>query len=133
MRTAKCACGGLTVNTPVNPKFVVMCHCTECQRRTGAPFGISAFFDSDDLEISGESTVFERSSDAGRSVHSHFCPNCGTTVYSYMELAPGQVVVAAGCFGDPDFPKPDQVVHAKCKHTWVANPDGVSAFELQTA
>jgi len=57
MRQAQCACGSLRVETTAEPKLVLMCHCEECQRRTGAPYGVSAYFD----ELKGSfSERFER-------------------------------------------------------------------------
>ena len=42
-RTAHCCCGALRVDTTGDP-IVVLCHCRESQRRTGAPFGVGAYF-----------------------------------------------------------------------------------------
>jgi hypothetical protein len=33
--------------------MVVACHCIDCQRRTGAPFGVGAFYPADAVTISG--------------------------------------------------------------------------------
>ena len=36
-RVAKCQCGGFSVTVRGDPTIVNICHCTECQRRTGSP------------------------------------------------------------------------------------------------
>ncbi len=41
-RTAKCACGRLSVIVEGEPVRVAMCSCSYCQRRSGSPFGLSA-------------------------------------------------------------------------------------------
>ena len=46
-RIAHCCCGSLRAETTGEPAFVAACHCTECQRRTGAPFGVMEWTDSD--------------------------------------------------------------------------------------
>jgi hypothetical protein len=38
-RTAACNCGQLCITCEGEPVRVSMCHCLECQRRTGAVFG----------------------------------------------------------------------------------------------
>ncbi len=39
VHTAACSCGGLSIKVTGDPIRVSMCHCLECQRRTGSVFG----------------------------------------------------------------------------------------------
>ena len=41
---ATCGCGALRVTTAGDPDLVVACSCIACQRRTGSPFGVGAYF-----------------------------------------------------------------------------------------
>ncbi|MBO6521835.1 MAG: GFA family protein [Rhodospirillales bacterium] len=129
MREARCGCGALTVETPDDPKLVIQCHCTDCQRRTGAPFGVGAYFDRNDVHATGKSTAFARTGDAGRTLENHFCPVCGTTVFWFVEFNPDFVGVAAGCFNDPAFPAPNRSVFERSKVKWVTVPEGVACFD----
>jgi hypothetical protein len=43
-RIALCCCGSLRAEATSEPALVAACHCIECQRRTGSPFGVSAYF-----------------------------------------------------------------------------------------
>ena len=43
-RKAACSCGQLQVTVRGDPTRVAMCHCLECQRRTGSTFGVQAFY-----------------------------------------------------------------------------------------
>ena len=43
-KTAHCCCGALRVEASADPDTVSVCHCGECQRRTGSVFGVGAFF-----------------------------------------------------------------------------------------
>src|SRR4249920_1131001 len=36
-----------------DPAVVSMCHCEQCQRRTGSPFGVGACFKQDRVQVSG--------------------------------------------------------------------------------
>lgn len=96
-----------------------LCHCLECQRRTGGPFGIAAFFAVAETTVEGESTVYRRESDSGFPVTFHFCPSCGSTVFWYPARRPEAVAVAVGCFADPGFPAPGQQVFVQHRHAWV--------------
>src|SRR5262245_15411324 len=59
-RVARCACGGLSVTVQGEPEFVVLCHCTQCQRRTGSPFGVGAYFLRSAAALNGASKTFVR-------------------------------------------------------------------------
>ncbi|HNG50306.1 MAG TPA: GFA family protein, partial [Plasticicumulans sp.] len=73
-RLATCACRKLQVTTRGEPTRISMCHCLECQRRTGSAFGIQARFPDDAVTIQGASKTFTRTGDSGSSATFHFCP-----------------------------------------------------------
>ena len=43
-REAHCACGQLRIACSGEPASVSLCHCRDCQRRTGSAYGVAAFF-----------------------------------------------------------------------------------------
>src|SRR3979490_2856835 len=94
MADARCSCGALTLTLPESSKLVVACHCLDCQRRTGVPFSVGAFYPVDAVAISGTSKEFTRDAASGPKVHSHFCPNCGSTVYWRADRLPSMIGVA---------------------------------------
>ena len=53
-RTASCACGQLRVECDGDPVGVSLCHCTECQKRTGSAFGIACLFTIGRVHLSVE-------------------------------------------------------------------------------
>jgi hypothetical protein len=120
IRRAACSCGQLHLTCEGEPVRVSMCHCLECQRRTGGVFGNQAWFEKQQItEISGGSTKFVRSSDGDLSVTFQFCPVCGSTVYWEAEGFPGLIAVAVGSFADPAFPAPGHSVWERRRHHWV--------------
>jgi hypothetical protein len=121
-RVASCTCGQLQIHCPQEPTMVSLCHCLDCQRRTGSPFGIAAFFDAAATDIRGPSKTFQRVSDSGFPISFHFCGTCGSTVFWYPSRKPEAVAVAVGCFADPSFPAPTKSVYDKRRHSWVAVP-----------
>ena len=80
-RTATCSCRKLRVTCAGDPIKISMCHCLECQRRTGSTYGIAAFFARKDVEANGDFRTYRRGSDSGFAVNLHFCPDCGSTVF----------------------------------------------------
>src|SRR5579872_4843411 len=80
MMHAQCSCGAVTLTLPGPSTLVVACHCLECQRRTGAPFGVGAFYPVGAVTIGGTPKEFTRAAASGGKVRYYFCPTCGTTV-----------------------------------------------------
>ena len=118
-RTATCACGQLQVSCAGEPARVSLCHCLDCQKRTGSTYGIAAFFSREDVKAKGEFLTFRREADSGFAVNFHFCPHCGSTVFWEPERKPDAIGVAVGAFADPAFPAPTQAVYDKRRHAWV--------------
>ncbi|WP_193367177.1 GFA family protein [Pelagibius marinus] len=117
-RTASCACGQLRIVCEGDPELVALCHCLDCQRRTGSAFGLSAFFKREAARPEGSEKTTRRLGDSGRGLTFHFCPDCGGTVYWEPELRPDWFAVAVGTFGDPTFPKPEKAVFEQRAHPW---------------
>jgi hypothetical protein len=118
-RTAACSCGYLSVECAAEPASVSLCHCLDCQRRTGSAFGIAAFYPRDAVRVRGESSRFARKTEEGFEFSFHFCPRCGSTVYWESSRKPGYVAVAAGAFADPAFPAPAKAHFAEHQHPWL--------------
>ncbi len=121
-RNAACSCGKLRVETRGEPTRISMCHCLECQRRTGSAFGMQARFPDDAVTIEGTSRAFTRTADSGNRITFHFCPECGSTVYYLLEKWPGSIAVAVGAFADPTFPRPGVSLYEGKRHPWVGIP-----------
>jgi len=124
-RTAKCSCGQLRVICEGEPVRVSVCHCSECQKRTGSAFGAQARWPRERVRIDGPSTEYVRIADSGNTVFLHFCPACGSTVWYQLETQPDIVAVTLGAFADPKFPPPRFSVYEGCMHAWVAIPGDV--------
>lgn len=124
---ASCCCGQLSLIYADEITKTSICHCFECQKRTGSAFGIQTRLDSSKVLIQGNSTVFQRSGDEEGVASFHFCPQCGSTVYWELDVMPGSTVVALGAFADPTLPSPTFMVYGNRKHHWIEMP--ASAIE----
>ena len=98
-RTASCSCGQLRVTVTGEPVRVSVCHCLECQKRTGSVFGAQARFPAGAVTISGRSTEFVRISDKGTVITFRFCPDCGATVYYTMKGQEDLIAIPVGALG----------------------------------
>ncbi|ACG79854.1 conserved hypothetical protein [Phenylobacterium zucineum HLK1] len=118
LRTATCACGALKAHCRGEPARISVCHCLDCQRRTGSAFGVQATFAQDQVAFEGEAREFTRHGDEGHWMTAAFCPACGGTVWYRIERRPGMVSVPVGGFADPGFPEPRVSVYEARRHPW---------------
>lgn len=123
-RSASCSCGALTAQVSGEPLRISVCHCLNCQRRSGSVFAAQARFARDQVVISGTSTGFALTGDEGSRAHFHFCPVCGATVYFQTEGAEDTIAIPIGVFADPLFPAPTVSVYEERMHAWVVPPPG---------
>jgi hypothetical protein len=84
-----------------------------------------AYYRSTQVRPEGVDKVYTRSSDSGRTVRFHFCPNCGSSVWWEGGPSPGYRGVAVGCFADPQFPAPTYSVYEESMHHWIGLSAGV--------
>ena len=120
MGHARCNCGSLTLSLPDAPsRIIVACHCVDCQRRTGAPFGVGAYYPAELVALSGSSKEFTHAAASGGEMKNYFCPQCGSTVYWKVSALPALVGVAVGAMANPKYPAPIISVFEQSKHDWV--------------
>lgn len=117
-RTAQCNCGQLSARCQGAPQSVSVCHCAACKRRTGSAFSWNATYEEGKVTVSGEFSTFERVTDTNRSNRYHFCRECGSIVYYFVEMRPGTISIPAGLFADAEFAAPKVEVFAERKVGW---------------
>ncbi|WP_246623795.1 GFA family protein [Sphingomonas colocasiae] len=116
------------------PIKVSLCHCLDCQRRTGSLFSVAAFFLKDQARpAGGPAKVFRRGSASGFDVDFHFCGECGSSLWWEPQRMPDRVGVAVGAFADPGFPMPEQAVWCDERHRWLELPDAIAGHDRSPA
>ena len=130
-REARCGCGGLRVTVSAEPLEICACSCLNCQRESGGAFSYEALYPRSAVSVVGERTTWRRIVDSGRWLETDFCPVCGVVLCTRMEAFPEIVSVSAGCFTDPDFPKPEKLYWASRCHRWLKFPEETELVETQ--
>ncbi|QMU59472.1 MAG: aldehyde-activating protein [Boseongicola sp.] len=118
---ASCQCGSLVLEADVDPDMVSVCNCRACQKRSGSPFGVGAFFRKDAVTITGARQSWVRRAASGREIQNQICPTCGTTLCWSGEMRPDHIGVPVGVL-DTIVQEPARAVWASKKHPWVSFP-----------
>jgi len=117
---ASCRCGQLQATTSGDPVRLSVCHCLNCQKRSGSAFAVQARWPADRVAIEGHSKTWIGTADSGNQATFHFCPDCGSDVhYTIDGKFEGLVAIPLGAFDDPYFASPAYSVWEKRKHNWV--------------
>ena len=130
-RIASCRCGQLRATATGEPVRVSVCHCLNCQKRSGSAFAVQARWPADQVKIEGDSKSFVMVADSGNRATFHFCPECGSDVHyeidgKFDDKFNDLVAIPVGAFADPKFPSPGFSVWEVRKHDWVEiSGDGV--------
>ena len=129
--TGGCLCGQVRYTTSASPAFQVACHCTNCKRRTGSAFGISAYFlRSNVAETTGELLVYAFHHAAeNHDQERYFCKRCGTTLFWYTSARPHLIGIAGGCFPDESLAEPTISFTSSKKLAWVGLPSSWKFLE----
>ncbi len=122
-RIASCCCGVLQVICLDDPLRVSICHCLDCQKRTGSVFSTNARFAKEAVRVDSPSKSYSRRGDSGSDVTFHFCPDCGSTVWWQLSGFLDVIAVAVGAFADSQFPRPRFSVYENRHHHWVPVSD----------
>ena len=117
---ASCRCGQLRAIASGEPVRVSVCHCRNCQKRSGSAFAVQARWPADQVAIEGRSNSHITVADSGNSATHYFCPECGSDVhYENHGKFEGLVAIPLGAFDEPYRLRPTFSVWEKRKHGWV--------------
>ena len=120
-RVAECGCGAVRAVCEGEPVRVSVCHCLNCQRRSGSSFAVQARWPAAHVTITGETREWTKAGDEGGRATFSFCVQCGATIAYRVEAWPEVIAIPVGAFADPGFgPGPEYSVYEGRKHSWIA-------------
>ena len=121
-----CSCRQVRFRLATKPLFVHCCHCSGCQRETGASFALNAMIESDRVALlQGEVELIDTPSNSGKGQLIARCPRCRVAVWSHYAGA-GRAVsfVRVGTLDEPALLPPDVHIFTATKQPWVVLPAG---------
>ena len=78
-----CHCGNITYDAEGDPEKAAICHCTDCQTMSGAPFNAVIPVSESDFKLkSGTLKMYVKTAESGNKRAQMFCPDCGSRIYA---------------------------------------------------
>ncbi|KAI1755112.1 Mss4-like protein [Xylaria castorea] len=134
-RTGSCLCGGVKVEMRGDPFVKNVCHCSSCQKFTGAAYGLTAGYKTEQVtfteaEPSVMKTYADTSPESGDVLKRSFCGKCGSPVRVQPASRPDMLVVPVGIIdGDKAAFKPDMEFYCRGRADWVGAIEDAKTFE----
>ena len=127
--TGRCQCGAVSYSCSSEPFVSAHCHCLDCRAQSGTGHGSQMLVPKEAVTITGDTTAYARPADSGKTVERHFCPTCGTWVFSTS--AEGAMVgLTASSLDDIELFRPQAVVYTRSRPSWDHTADeGLHEFE----
>ena len=91
-----CHCGAISYEAEINPDNVIICHCTDCQTISGAPYRVNVPVLISKFDLRGAPKTYLKTGDSGGQVATSFCGDCGAALYSAKGAAPAFVYLRLG-------------------------------------
>ena len=81
-----CGCGAVRFRLTAAPLFVNCCHCSRCQRGSGAAFAVNAVIETSQVTLlSGDLEASLLPTESGSSQEVMRCSSCKTAVWSHYQ------------------------------------------------
>lgn len=124
-----CACREVRYRVTSRPMFVHCCHCTWCQRETGASFALNALWEANRVEVThGTPELVDTPSNSGKGQVIARCPKCHVALWSnYGGIGDIVRFIRVGTLDDASQFPPDIHIFTASKQPWVVIPEGMRA------
>jgi hypothetical protein len=119
--TGSCACGAVRFVAEGEPYRVGLCHCFDCRKQHGTPFGAFVIFPADRVTFAGDEPGVFATSAAYRH---HFCRTCGSPVFSRDEGS-DEVELFLGSFDEVNRFAPTYEVWTTRREAWLSAIPGI--------
>jgi len=124
-----CLCGAVRYEAS-DPVVTAVCHCKHCQKISGSAFSLNVLFADDKVRFEGATHHYLDTGDSGKHLQRHFCPKCGSSLYTKAEALPGLTIVKAGTLDDTSGVKPAVQLYCERAQAWAPLASGTKNHPL---
>lgn len=119
--SGQCHCGAISFTALADPAKVVVCHCSDCQQFSGAPFRAVLPVPAEQVKVSGQPKVYVKVAESGNRRAQAFCPECGTHLYATEPDTPKVLGLRLGCVNERAQLKPAVQIWGSSAMPWLAD------------
>ncbi|MFC5461154.1 GFA family protein [Massilia niabensis] len=123
-----CACGAIRYKGAQAPLVMINCHCTDCQRSSGAPFASGIVVMTADLQVSGTPKTYAVRGSSGASATRSFCADCGTPLFTQSEANAQFTSIRFPSLDDASDFKPMLDIYTASAQQWLCLDPAIPHF-----
>ena len=113
-----CACGAVRFEMNDAPIYQGHCQCRQCQHMTGTGHSTMVVFRREAVKVTGALSNWGFVADSGQTTLRHFCPTCGSPMFSRSAIRDELMAFNAGNFDQAAQLKPEAVCYHETSQPW---------------
>lgn len=122
-----CHCGKISFTAEADPAKVMVCHCTDCQVMSSAPYRAVVPVPATSFVMTGEPKHYIKTAESGNKRVQAFCPDCGTPLYASATEHVEVINVRLGCVKQRAELVPKGQVWTRSAMPWIGDLANVPA------
>ncbi len=127
-----CHCGNVKYEAEVDPEGALLCHCTDCQKMSSAPYRFVLPTKEENLKmLANLPKGYVKTAESGNQRIQAFCPECGTHIYatSMGEAGKRMFSLRMGTVTQRDEIKPGSQKWCRSAQDWAFNIESLPRME----
>ncbi len=92
-----CHCGMIAFTAEIDASRVMVCHCSDCQVLSGAPFRAVVAAPIETFVLRGHPKSYVKVAQSGNRRAQVFCPECATPLFATTPENATSVIIRLGC------------------------------------
>ncbi|RZI85338.1 MAG: GFA family protein [Rubrivivax sp.] len=128
-----CHCGQVSFKAEADANRVMVCHCTDCQILSGAPYRAVVLAPMESLAVRGQTKSYVKVAQNGNLRSQVFCPECGTPLFATAHENATHASVRIGCVAQRSQLLPTSQIWQKSAQPWINELHGIPGSPEQEA
>jgi hypothetical protein len=121
-----CHCGAIAYEAEADPDKAGICHCTDCQQLSGAPYRVTLPVRAENFHLTrGTPRIYIKTADSGRKRAQAFCGDCGAPIYACAPQNPPTISLRWGSIHQRDQLPPKRMIWCDSAVPFAMNLSGL--------
>ena len=117
--TGGCLCGSVRYEVTAATDSIIMCHCTSCQKASGAGASANIALLTEQLVFTtGDPKIYVDTAASGTKLNRAFCSECGSSIFSMRQNMTHRLVLKAGSLDDSSHASVTMHIWTDSKRPW---------------
>ena len=118
-----CRCGEIRYRVTGAPKFIVACHCTDCQQLSSSAYALGMVLAEDGFSLTqGTPREWAKQTASGGTSTAYSCPTCAGWTHTRPKVDGDLVIVRPTTLDDASWVRPVAEIWTKSALPWARMP-----------